>query len=166
MTDYFILFDNKYYWQHNGVAMSFSLGAERILSIFLYVTEQAVWIKKCLPECRPVTYKRYDNDTFLLSQDIIQIEKLKNYSHLYHAIIKFISEIEMNSSLSFIDFKIIRENKFTTSVYHKPIFGGGVLTNFESFITQFVQCSLIVTLLHKAFKLRSNFDLFHREIEI
>ena len=53
---------------------------------------------------------------------------------LHYAKIKYTSEIEMNISLSFLDIKIVRENnKFTTSVDHKPTFSG-VFTNFESFI--------------------------------
>ena len=71
----------------------------------------------------------------------------------------------MNNSLSFLDIKIVRENnKFTTSVYCKPTFSG-VFTNFESFIPNLYQSVLIFTLLHRAFKLCSNFELFHQEIE-
>ena len=71
----------------------------------------------------------------------------------------------MNISLSFLDIKIVRENnKFTTSVDHKPTFSG-VFTNFESFILISYKWVLIVTLLHRAFKLCSNFELFHHEIE-
>ena len=65
----------------------------------------------------------------------------------------------MNNSLSFLDIKIVRENnKFTTSVYRKPTFSG-VFT-----ITLRV---LYLTLLlkHRAFKLCSNSELFHQEIE-
>ena len=85
--------------------------------------------------------------------------KLKNSN------IKFTSEIEMNKSLSFLDIKIVRENnKFTTSVYRKPTFSG-VFTNFESFIPNSYKYALIFTLLQRAFKLCSNFELFHQEIE-
>ena len=89
---------------------------------------------QCPPEFRPVIYKRYVDDTFLLFQNINQIEKFKYYLNLQHANIKVTYEIEMNNSLSFLDIKIVREsNKFTTSVYRKPTFSG-VFTNFESFI--------------------------------
>ena len=55
--------------------------------------------------------------------------------------------------------------KINSLVHRKPIFGGA-LTNFESLIHISYNCSLIVTLLNKAFKLCSNSELFHREIEI
>ena len=71
----------------------------------------------------------------------------------------------MNNSLSFLDIKIVRDNnKFTTSVYRKPTFSGE-FTNFESFIPNSYKYALIFTLLHRAFKLCSNFELFHQEIE-
>ena len=71
----------------------------------------------------------------------------------------------MNNLLSFLYIKIVRDNnKFTTSVYHKPTFSG-VFTNFESFIPNSHKYALIFTLLHWAFKLCSNFQRSHQEIE-
>ena len=126
---------------------------------------EILWLEKYPSEFRPVIYKRYVDDTFLLFQNINQIEKFKYYLNLQHANIKFTSEIEMNNSLSFLDIKIARDNnKFTTSVYRKPTFSG-VFTNFESFIPNSYKYALIFTLLHRAFKLCSNFELFHQEIE-
>ena len=51
-----------------------------------------------------------------------------------------------------------------TSVYRKPTFSG-VFTNFESFIPKSYKYNLLFTLLHRAFKLCSNFDRFHQEID-
>ena len=55
-----------------------------------------------------------------------------------------------------------------TSVYRKPTFIG-VFTNFESFIPDIYKHGLIETLLHRSFRLFSNFQIilqnFHREIE-
>ena len=71
----------------------------------------------------------------------------------------------MNNSLSFPDIKFIRENnKFTTSVYRNATFSG-VFTNFESFIPNSYKYVLIFTLLYRAIKPCSNFELFHQEIE-
>ena len=98
-------------------------------------------------EFRPVICKRYVDDTFLLFQNINQIEKFK-YPNLQHANIKFNSGIEMNNSLSFLDIKIVRgNNKFTTSVYRKPTFTGA-FTNFENFVPNSCKYALIFTLLH------------------
>ena len=82
-----------------------------------------------------------------------------------HPNIKFTSEIEENSSILFIDIKIRRvNNRFSISIYRKVTFSG-VFTNFESFIP--VSCksnNLIFTLLFRAFKSCSNFELFHQKI--
>ena len=68
-------------------------------------------------------------------------------------------------SLSILDIKISRKNnKFTTSVYRKSTFSD-VLTNFESFISDMHIRGLIETLLHRSFRLCSNYENFHREIE-
>ena len=50
-----------------------------------------------------------------------------------------------------------------TSVYRKPTFSR-VFTNFGSFIPKSYKCNLLFTLLHKAFKLCSNFERFHQQI--
>ena len=51
-----------------------------------------------------------------------------------------------------------------TSVYRKPTFSG-VFTNFESFIPDIYKRGLIETLLHRSFRLCSNYENFHQEIE-
>ena len=74
-------------------------------------------------------------------------------------------EIEKNGSLSFLDIIITYENnKFVTSVYHKPLFSGG-FTNFKSFIPDIHKHGLIKTSLNRSFRLCSNYENFHRKIE-
>ena len=51
-----------------------------------------------------------------------------------------------------------------TSVYRKPTFSG-VFTNFENFIPDICKHGLIETLLHRSFRLCSNYEKFHREIK-
>ena len=51
-----------------------------------------------------------------------------------------------------------------TSVYCKPTFSG-VFTNFGSFILKLYKYNLLFTLLHRAFKLCSNFERLHQEID-
>ena len=51
-----------------------------------------------------------------------------------------------------------------TSVYCKPTFSG-VFTNFGSFIPTSYKYNLLFTLLHRAFKLCSNSERFHQEID-
>ena len=59
-------------------------------------------------------------------------------------------EIKENGTLTFLDITIRCENnKFVTSVYHKPTFSG-VFTNFESFIPDIHKSGLIETSLHRS----------------
>ena len=120
---------------------------------------EILWLEKCLSEFRLVIYKKYVDYTFLSFQNINRIERFKYYLNLQHANIKFTSEIE-------IDIKIVRyNNKFTTSFYHKPTFSGA-FTNFENFIPNSYKYALSFTLLHRAFKVCSNFELFHHKSKI
>ena len=103
----------------------------------------------CLENCpslfKPIAYRRFVDDTFLLFQSKDHVEKFKNYLNKQHKNIKFTSEIEENGSLSFLNIQIGRENnKFVTSVYRKPTFSG-VFTNFESFIRDIYKRELIET---------------------
>ena len=92
------------------------------------------------------------------------IEKFRCYLICQHPNIKFTSKIEENNSISFLDIKITRvNNSFSTSIYRKVTFSE-VFTNFESFIPVSYKSNLIFTLLFRAFKLCSNFELFHQEI--
>ena len=93
-----------------------------------------------------------------------QTEKFRGYLNCQHPNIKFTSEIEENNSISFLDIKVSRvNNSFSTNIYRKVTFSG-VFTNFESFIPISYKSNLIFTLLFIAFKLCSNFELFHQEI--
>ena len=61
------------------------------------------------------------------------------------------------------NFKIRDNNRFLTSVYCKPTFSG-VFTNFYSYIPLSYKSGLISSVLYRAFKLCSNFEIFHQEI--
>ena len=123
-----------------------------------------IWLENCRTQFKPVVYKRYVDDTFLLFRSTEHAEKFKNYLNKQHKIISFTSEMEQNGSLSFIDIKISREKtRFVTSVYRKPTFSG-VFTNSESFISKCYKRSLIDTLLYREFSLCTNMEKFHQEI--
>ena len=162
MSESLILFDGEFYKQIDGVAMGSPLGPT-FANVFLCFYEK-IWLEKCPIEFKPVIYRRYVDDTFLLFRSIEQIEKFRSYLNCQHPNIKFTSEIEENNSISFLDIKITRDcNSFCTSVYRKPTFSG-VFTNFESYIPLSYKTGLILTLLFRAFSLCSSFEIFHQEI--
>ena len=135
-----------------------------LANVFLCYHEK-IWLQNCPSEFKPVIYRRYVDDTFLLFRSKHHIEKFQNYLNHQHKNIKFTSETENKNSISFLDIKITRDNnKFMTLVYRKPTFSR-VFTNFGSFILKSSKYNLLFTLLHRAFKLCSNFERFHQEID-
>ena len=114
-----------------------------------------IWLENCPAHFKPIVYRRFVDDTFLLFRTKDHVEKFKNYLNKQHKNIKFTSEIEENGSLLFLDITITREiKKFETSVYRKLTISG-VFTNFESFIPKLGKRGLIETLLYRSFRLCS-----------
>ena len=164
MFESFFIFNGKFYEQCDGVAMSSLLGST-LANVFMCHFEN-IWSESCPSHYRLIVYRRFVDDTFLLFQSKDHVEKFRHYLNKQHKNIKFTSEIEENGSLSFLDIKISHENnKFMTSVYRKSTFCA-VFTKFGSFIPDIYKRGLIETLLHRSFRLCSNYENFHQEIEI
>ena len=160
--DSFFIFDGKYYRQKEGVAMGSPLGPT-LANVFLCHFEEQ-WISDCPIDYKPISYKRYDGDTFLLFSSELHVTKFLNYMNSKYRNIKFTVEREENDSLSFLDIKIFRDNgKFQTSVYRNPTFSD-VLTNFESFLPISYKYDPVSTLLHRVFMICSSYRTLHFEI--
>ena len=80
-----------------------------LANIFLCFHEQ-IWLDNCPVKFKPVIYRRFVDDTFLLFRSKEHIEKFRLYQNCQHPNIKFTSEIEENNSISFLDIKINRDN--------------------------------------------------------
>ena len=147
MSESLVLFDGYFYKQIDGVIMGSPL-CLTLANIFLCFHEQ-IWLDNCPVEFKPVIYRGFVDDTFLLFRSKEHIEKLR--LNWQHPNIKFATEIEENNSISFPDIKINRKsNRFLTSVYHKPTFTGA-FTNFNSYIPLSYKSGLISSLLYRAF---------------
>ena len=158
-----ILFDNKYYSQIDRVAMGSPLGPT-LANIFLCYHESN-WLKDYRKDFKPVYYKRYVDDIFVLFNKPEHVQFFLEYMNKKLKNKKFSIETEINGSLSFLDVKIFRENdKFVTSVFRKETFSG-VYTNFISFIPLEYKFGLVHTLLNRCFNLSSDFLKFHHEVD-
>ena len=124
---------------------------------------EKILLQNCPSEFKPVIYRNYVGDTSLLFCLKHHIEKFRNYLNRQNKNIRFTSEIENENSILFLDIKINR-GKFTISVDCKQTFSG-VFTNFGSFILKSYKYNILFTLLHRAFKVCSNFELLHQEID-
>ena len=72
------------------------------------------WLDKCSEEFKPVFYRQYVNDTFVLFRKEKHFKLFLNYFNSCHKNIKFTSEKRNNNKLSFLDIEISRD----TNEYH------------------------------------------------
>ena len=159
----FFMFNKKYYKQVDGVAMGSPLGPA-LANIFMCSFESK-WLRDCPNDFKPVFYRRYIDDIFVLFSSPDLADKFREYLSSKHPNIKFSIEKEEDGCLPFLDINIFRENdKFATKVYRKKTFSG-VYTSFKSFIPETYEISLIKSRLFQCFSLCSDFIKFHHEID-
>ena len=109
------MFDGEYYRQIDGVAMGSPLGPT-LANVFLGYHESQ-WLSNCPPAFKPVYYKRYVDDIFLLFTNIDCLNQFQTYMNAQHPNMNFTSEIESENSLAFLYMYIMRSiDKFVTSV--------------------------------------------------
>ena len=130
---------------------------------FLCFHEQ-IWLNECTDEFKPVYYKIYFDDIFVLFHLPVHLEKLKNHLSCKHRNIRFTCEKEHDNSMRFLDLLITRtSNGFKTSAYHKQTFTE-VHRNFNSFISKEYKVGLFFTLLFQAFSIVLYFSRLHLEV--
>ena len=150
------------YKQVDGVAMGSPLGPT-LANVFMCHMEKK-WLSQCPIEFKPVLYKRYVDDTFLLFNSDSHVDLFFNYLNSRHPNISFTCDSEINEVLPFLDIKIKREtDKFTTSIYRKPTFTG-LMSKFYDFSPKEYKVNLIVTLVCRAYRICSDYFAFHNEI--
>ena len=109
---------------------------------------------------KPVFYKRYVDDTFLLFKRPEHIKCFVDYINSKHKNINFSFEMEKDRQMPFFDVNMFCENgKFVTYVYKEE-------TNFSSFIPLEYKFGLVYMLLHHCFCLVSDMSQFHIEIDL
>ena len=160
----YFIFNEFLYKQIDGVAMGSPLGPT-LANAFLCFYEKK-WLDQCPNEFKPVFYRRYVDDIFLLFKSQEHVIKFRDYFNKCHPNMKFSFEKEKNGKLSFLDVEVSREgNKFVTSVYRKPSFSG-VYTHFESFLPSTYKFGMIYTLVFRCFRICSDWTKFHSELKL
>ena len=121
MFESFFIFDEKFYEQRDGVVMGSPL-RPTLANVFMCHFGN-IWVENYNAHFKPIVYSLFVDDTFLIFLTKDHVEKFKNYHTKQHKNLKFMSEIEENDSLSFLDITITRENNnFVTTVYCKSTF--------------------------------------------
>ena len=123
------------------------------------------WLQQCPDDCKPMMYRRYVDDTFLLFHNLEQVQSFHTYMNTQHPNIKFTIELENNNKLPFIGISVSHNNLgFSTTVYHKPT-DTGLGMQYTSFNQSSFKSNSISTLVHRCFSICSSWSLFHIQIE-
>ena len=157
------LFNNELFQQIDGMAMGSPLGPAFANSFLCHHEEN--WLGDCPPNFKPLVYKRYIDDCFLIFNNQQQSHDFLNYINNKHSNISFTSEGQCNDSLSFLDVSVRHtDGSFVSSVFHKPtstLLG----TNFFSFTPFKFKISGISSKIFRAFNICSSWESFHLELE-
>ena len=87
------MFNTKFYKQIDGVAMGSPLGPA-LANIFMCSLENK-WLKDCPDSLKPVFYRRYVDDIFVLFSSLDQAKMFKKYFSSKHPNINFSLEKKM-----------------------------------------------------------------------
>ena len=119
--DNHFLFDGTIYKQIDGVAMGSPLGPTLAMAFMCYMEEK--WLSDCPLDFKPLFYRRYVDDTFLIFKSQTNVQKFLEYLNSKHPNIKFTCDNEENFTLPFLDVNIKHTlNQISTSLYRKPTF--------------------------------------------
>ena len=162
VTETYFTFNNKIYKQIDGMAMGSPLGPT-FANIFMCHLEN-LFMNQCPLSFKPLFYRRYVDDTFVLFRDMSHADEFLNYINSFHSNIQFTIELEENNKISFLDILISRnEDNFLTGIFRKKTFTG-LGQNFFSNCPISFKVNACKTLLFRAFSLSSNWKMFHNEI--
>jgi hypothetical protein len=94
LNSYFT-FDEKFYRQIQGLGMGLPLGPT-FANIFMCFFERK-WLNECPISFKPVFYRRYVDDTFLLFNNKSQADEFLNFFNSQHLSINFTIEYEQDN---------------------------------------------------------------------
>ena len=137
------MFNDILYKQKDSVAMGSPLGPT-MANIFLSFYEMK-WLEQCPNEFKPVFYRRYVDDIFVLFESAEHLSKFHAYLNTCHPNMSFSFKQEVNGMLSFLDLEVSRQ--LVTTVYRKPTFNG-VYIYFDRFLPTYYKVRMIYTLAY------------------
>ena len=130
----------------------------------LFFYHEKIWLEYCPLEYRPLYYRRYLHDIFVLFNSAEHLKRFHSHLNSRHLNISFTIENEKDNRMSFLDINITSEkDKFTTSVYRKPTFSK-IYTHFDSFLPSSNKIGLLHTLSFRCFWICSDGTKFQAEL--
>ena len=166
IKDNHFIFNKDHYAQHEGFAMGSPLSAP-MANIFLCHYEKK-WLDECPDDFKPLLYKRYVDDTFLIFKQNEHVRQFLDYLNSKHPNINFTSECETANKLSFLDIDITKNFNasvsFVFSIFRKKTFTG-LGMNYHSHTSYIYKLNNIRTLLNRAYILCSCWISLHKEFD-
>ena len=132
--------------------MGLSLGiimANVFLSFF-----EVKWLEQCPKEFKPVFYRRYVDDIFVLFESAEHLPKFCDYFNTCHRNMSFSFEQEKSGKLLFLDAEVSRKKSTFSVVY----------THFESFLPTVNKFGMVYTFVYRCFKICSDWTNFNEEL--
>ncbi|XP_068724470.1 uncharacterized protein [Montipora capricornis] len=153
-------FEGILYEQVDGVAMGSPLGP-LMANAFMCSIEERLQGQGKMPDF----YKRYVDDTLSIMPNVETAEAFLSTLNDSHPSINFTMELAANGTLPFLGVEIVKHmSRLETKVYKKPT-DTGLLLHYQSHVDVRYKQSLLKTMLNRAFKLSSSWQLFHLECE-
>ena len=114
---------------------------------------------------KPSLYRRYVDDSFLIFSSRDEMLPFFDWLNSQHPNIRFTREEESENKLAFLDIGVKSDPNgcLSTSVYRKPTFSG-LYMQWRSFVPKKYKRGLVNSLLHRAWRICSSFELFHQEV--
>ena len=108
----YFIFNGLLYKQIDGVAIGSNLGPS-LANAFLSYHEK-IWLNNCPQEFKPVFYRRYVDDIFILFKSNDHLKYFQDFVNFRYINMSFSMETKKENKLSFLDIEVIREQgKFT-----------------------------------------------------
>ena len=163
VTDNTFVFDGKVYTQIDGVAMGNSLGPI-LADIYMAHLEETAFLKDAL-DFSPVFYRRYVDDTFCLFKERSHVQRFLDFINKVDESIQFDVEHEHNSSLSFLDTVVTRDNNKTYPDISNKVKATdkGLFYNFNSFTPFTFKADIMSSLIYRVYDIASSYWIFHKD---
>ena len=154
----YFIFNEFFNKQLDCVAMGSPLGPT-LANTFLFFDEKK-WLQQCPEEFKPVYYRKYVDDNFVLFKSSDHLIKFRDYLSKSHPNMKISFEEKKKWKVIFSRSCLQNEKIFVTIVSRKPTFSG-VYMHFDSFLSTIYKFGIFCTLTFRCFSIYSNWANFH-----
>ena len=102
------------YSRRDGILSGFRNPLDGWISWIFLCYHEEDWINNCPPEFKPIFYRRYLDDIFVLFNNPSQIQPFLQYLNKQQFRMKFTLKSERNNSLAFFNINVVQNNSRNT----------------------------------------------------